>query len=233
VVDLRNFLLNSDSSVDQIMYMTTGSFTIGAYEALDYPFVDPNPITHEHGLGVPLLPIMVWSNDADFNTSYQWYDIPSVEYQQYVAESWDNSIYVRGENQTSSPKTVYYKIFCFALSDQNDDLEVPPTANLSNNLVLDTDQNYMKLVHKGRINLTDSSPRYYHNLGYVPRILIWNGLYDINGKVSYCSSVPPLSQLVVGGSIDFTTGFKVDNEKVEWERPNTVSFVEYRIYGDS
>ena len=227
MTDARNFLLNTDTPLDKIIYIITGS--------IDVPNLtgDSIPITLvAHNLPFTPLPILQWSNTADFEITNELRDSDYIANSfttgagQYYSISADTTdILIQRYNFSGSTKTVYYRVFSFMPSDASEDSGVPFTANIGNNFVLNTDDNYMKLFNDGI--LTDEVP-FDHNLGYIPRVQLWEqtgtnigrlvGAQDISGDPT--------------GSLGATSGVHITTTQLIWLNPNTYDKIHFRIYYD-
>lgn len=227
-VDPRNFLLNTDYPMDKIIFVTSGSAVVPNNT------MDGSPeITISHNLPFTPLPILIWSNTADFSICFENRDNEFVSNsfvtgagQFYSIESDSTNIGIRRYNLSGSSKTLYYRVFCFQPSDADIDSEVPATNTGTGSFVLNTDYNYMKLIKSGI--LTSSTKIYSHNLSFVPRVQIWakaSGFVFRDIQTSLVESDPTGSGLI-------TSGVFIDNTKIEWLNPNTFDEIHYRIYGD-
>lgn len=228
MVDSRQFLLNTDYPIDNIVFLAEGSFSS--------PVGFGNTITiASHGLSFTPLPMLVWSNDADFTVSNTFFDtaLASTFFsggigQQYLPYATSSDIVIQADNSTGSTQTVYYRVYCFPPSDIPDDAIVPATANEGDSFTFNTDYNYLKMIRSGK--LTTSAPTYDHNLGYVPRVLKWGILTGV-----YATPIvaPNFASSDTTGSAGFTTGVYATTSSIGWMNPNTFDEIEYRLYGDS
>jgi len=204
MVDLRNFLVNTDSPLDQIVYLDSGSFIVpsgGGVGATD---------TAPHGLSFRPLAVVNWSLNSDFLTTKEC-NLPVFEGTDPYAIRVDNvsnstNLVVSGFNPTASNVTVYWRAYGFMPSNVN--LDASYTAILADNFVLNTDYNYPKLWY----NDVTGSTTINHTFGYRPQVMAWSD----NGT--------SIAQLNTFGSVEVTTNSVI---------VTSASNVHLRIYGDS
>lgn len=161
-----NFLFSTDYPLDKIIYMDTGSFTVGAMSAAD------DTVAH----GLPFTPLLdgTWSTDPTFALSYDMGSGPASTASGFlfniapeVSANATNAI-VSAQNNTGSPVTVYYRIFGFEPSNAN--LDAPFTTNAADHYALNTDYNYTKLYQAG---IATSSTVISHGLGRRTQVNMW------------------------------------------------------------
>lgn len=223
---VQDFLLTTDFPIEQVLFTIVGS-TVVPNNTLS------GSVNIPHGLPFTPLPIMVWSNTSDFAIANSWFDtqyalnsFTTGAGQSHTVSANATNITIGTYNFSGSSKTVYYQIYCLAPSDASIDSIVAATANLSENFLLNTDFNYMKLAYPGR--LTPSVRVFNHNLGYVPRVKFWQ-----SGSGRYDPLIPSFAiQSDPTGSGLLTSGLHVTATQLIWLNPTGVDYIEYRIYGD-
>lgn len=160
------FLYTTDYPLDKIIYMGTGSFTVGATSSAS------DPVAH----ALPFTPLLdgTWSTDPTFALSYDMGSGPASSASGFlfdiapeVSANSTNAI-VSAQNVTGSPITVYYRVFGFEPSDVN--LDAPFTSSVADNYVLNTDFNYTKLY---RADVATSSTVISHGLGHRTQVSMW------------------------------------------------------------
>lgn len=171
MVDARNFTLNTDYAMDKIVFLYENHQSV-ANNTYSGNILIP------HGLLFRPLVKMQWSNTPDFavtnehgDDSYYTNIFGTQAGQEYSASSTDTNILISLYNTSGSNKVLYYRVYCFVPSDVSNTVVASATANIGDIFTINTDYNYMKLFHDG--TLTALSPSYSHNLGYVPRVLVW------------------------------------------------------------
>lgn len=226
MTDPRNFLLNTDYPLDMIAFKTEGSFSI-ANSTID-------SLTIPHGLGFAPMPILIWSNTADFSTAYTGGDptyystFTGFAGQEYNAVSDPTNITINRLNYSGSTQTVYYRIFAFVPSTEPDTTVVPANSNTSDTFILNTDFNYMKLVATDRVTTTATT--YSHNLGYIPSGLMWGVNYSGGTTIS------SVTQLVGGQIVNGAGGTSyvyLDSTTLTWLSPATFNAIEFRLYAET
>lgn len=228
MADPRNFLLNTDYPMDQIVFLKEGSMVRG-----DGIFT----INIPHGLPFTPLPEMVWSHTADFaicqtgpDESYfdnQWTTMVG-EYYNVLAD--DTNIIIQGNNNSGSTKTIYYRIWAFAPSTASLDSVVPSTTNSGDNFILNTDYNYMKLAYSGYLSSAGGGVKSFsHNLGYVPRVKTWN----IASELAYQNNFNQIISIDPDGSVGYSIGTHITSTQLVMMNNSVNDGIEYRIYYDS
>jgi len=227
MTDPKKFLLNSDYPNDQIVFLREGSQSVP-----DGTTNDLTPITIPHGLPFAPLPLLFWSNDSSFSTVNNNFDatyaqsvgsfvtFPSGQYYDIKADS--TNVTITRYNNSGSTQTVYYRVICYIPSTASIDAVVENTSNQSDNLILSTDFNYMKLAFVG--NLDGLNQSFDHNLGYIPTVLRWgyislSGSYSPNVLTQY---IPPFSFAEAGISVSTT--------QITRNNADNYDAIEYRIY---
>lgn len=164
----KNFLLNSDYPQDKVVLLLSGSIPIDS-------------ATHTIPHNLPFTPLVdgCWSMTSDFSTSYEFYsgDFPSGNPGYFFAhevqlQANSTNVILPTLDIAGGSKTAYYRIFGFEPSDSTADIASPITS--SDNFVLNTDYNYMKLYTSGVANPgTAATYTIVHGLGYKPQVRAW------------------------------------------------------------
>jgi len=222
MTDHRKFLLDSDYSMDKIVYMTSGSVSVPNTTS-EFP-----GITIAHGLPFKPLAILQWSNTSDFAITNEFRDADYVSTinttlagQYYAVHANATNILIDKYNLSGATKTLYYRVFCFQPSDASETSVVPATENQGSNFVLNTDYNYMKLFHAGI--LTSVSPTFSHNLGYVPRVQIWEQTGTTTSRNISGQEISIAAQ---------STGVHITDTQIVWLNPTTYDKIHFRCYLD-
>lgn len=170
MADPRNFLLDSDYPLDQVVYMASGSYTSTTSGAGDI-----SQIAH----GLPFRPLLVgkWSLKSDFSTSRECYlpiytDINGIYVQAF---SNDTTITISSINFTGASKTVYWQVYGFMPSNVNVDASF--TSANADIFAFNSDYNYTKLYYNDIVTAS-ASTTITHNFGYRPQTMAW--LKDIS-----------------------------------------------------
>lgn len=224
----RNFLLNTDYPIDKIVYLSEGEWTPTGFDAetgqANAGFMLETGILAPHMVGGE------WTDD-DWETSYpigsarytgEWYQrTPTAPiYEKYTNVLGfgyaDNEAYI--SISTAYSKTIKYRAYIF-IPESYWDAIVQKTASLSSPLVLDTRNNYPKLVADGIVQLTANTPvTFYHNLGFKPLIRVWQSFAT--------TSLPDATFTANSSSVAKLTETELTFE-TDVER-----FVYYRMYAD-
>lgn len=178
-----SLLLSTDYPQDKIVFMYSGSQLVP-----DATF--SGSIVIPHGLSFRPLAKMQWSNTPDFAITNEHGDeqyftniFGTQSGQDYYLDSTDTDLIINLYNTSGVAKTLYYRVYCFAPSDISEDSLAISTSNVGDNFVISTDYNYMKLFHEGFLSPTDMS--YTHNLGYIPRVLVWQQTGSLTNDYTY------------------------------------------------
>lgn len=164
----RNFLINSDYPIDQIIYIYSGSVLIPAF--------DFNDVTIPHGLPFTPLPMGQWSTTSDFSVSYEISSGPlgGTPYTVNTGiEANATNIIFSNNNNTGSPITVYYRIYAFQPSNASGDS--PHTKSQDADFIFSSDYNYTKLLSSGVTGTlgAGAATAVTHSLGYYPQVMAW------------------------------------------------------------
>lgn len=206
MTDPRQFLLNTEYPIEKIAYFNQGNFISRA-----------NSITSSYRFNHGLLfrPLLKgsWSFDANFNTSYDFFDDPYAPNDRITCDllSTPQEVIFADRNLTRDIQ-IYYRIFGFVPDDNI--LSCPETSpTATNKFIHNTEFNYCKLALSGMADVRNGRVVVSHNLGFLPQIDIWTegttGLYNRSlgdGLVS------------------------VDEQNIYFEADNKVHY--YRIYAD-
>jgi len=219
----NNFLVNSDYPQDKVIFLASGSTSLGSY-------FSAASVNVPHGLTFTPLPRMVWSTSSDFSVCYEAGSGPApqnvLRYNLGITGdiySDATNISINFTNFISTAYTIYYRIFCFAPS--NVTVDIDSTSSSGDNFILNTDQNYLKLLSSGKVALTSNTVTVDHNLGYIPQVDAW--IEDGSGLI-----YPPQSN----GSILYPsfgiTGYVATTTQLIFYGYSAYSFGHYRIYTD-
>ena len=188
-VDPRDFLLNTDYEMDQIIYCETGTITAG------------NANATAHNLSFTPLVFGVFATDADFTDTHPL-TFTSQDGEQFTLSADGTNINISYDNQDPTA-SVYYCVFGFEPDGSTAD--TPATSQYAKSLVLNTDYNYCKLYAKGHVD-GDQDTTVTHNLGYLPQIMAWT---ELNG---YFAPITTSSIEVTDTQINFNyAGAGYDN----------------------
>lgn len=171
----RDLLLSTDYPLDKVIFLGTHQVTLGSF--------DIQTVTPNHNLGFTPLLSGQWSLTSDFSVAYGINAGPAIG----MGRSFDTSIaanntnlWIETQNRTESTATVYYRLFGFVPSNVNPTAAF--TAIQSDPYVINTDYNYMKLLRADSVNIADNGTyTYNHNLGYYPKVMVWNYNAYANG----------------------------------------------------
>lgn len=172
-VDLRNFNLLSDYPMDTIVYSYSNTFT---RSDTTYLYTTIN-----HGLPFTPLCFGIWS--ADGGSSWQQIDFTSQDGGGILSSN-STSITISITEYNGVPNSIPVKIFAFAPSTYTGAVTAPTPYS---NFYINTTKTYDALIAKGTYTLYNTNSLqtvYTHNLGYVPRTMIWIEHYD--GSVVSC-----------------------------------------------
>jgi hypothetical protein len=222
MVDARNFSLNTDNPLDQVIWLYSDSKAISGTTS--------GTITIPHGL--PFTPLVSgsWSLDSDFGVLYEYSSgtLPSGNatsslYGRSVRVSADSTNVYLAWTNTLSATTIYLRLFAFQPSDEDHELE--PTAASGDVFAFSSDYNYAKLLDADFENVSAGDTVVIpHNLGYRPQVLAW--ARDMSGRVS------PMDYQ--DNNNDSWTDVVVTSTSVTFVVPLSASIdrIDYRIYAD-
>lgn len=219
VQNAEKFLLTTDYSLDKIIWMNTGSLSIPANNFID--------LNIPHGLSFMPLPLGSWSTSSDFSVSYEINTGPlggtPFTINTGLSANGTNVI-LHTTNNTGSAVTVFYRLYAFMPSDQNQD--APFTSSVSSKFLLNTDRNYTKLfmaniLTQGAVGGTPVSQTVNHNLGFYPQLAAWQ---EVSGTVG------PLVFSTING--DGLRAEVTPTSVIFTFQGTAASRVHYRIYAD-
>ena len=170
MTDARNFLINTDYPMDKIIYMASGSFSLGANGAGYTANV-------AHGLSFTPLLIGTWSTSSSFTVSHEcfwsgWEGVDINSIIMSISSDGTNTKLFAINGSNSAATTIYWRVYGFMPSNIN--LDVSYTASLSSNFQLNSDYNYTKLIPElTGIATAAATTTITHNLGYRPQVIIW------------------------------------------------------------
>ena len=222
-MSLSNMLIDSRYPLDKVIFLASGSTSLGSY-------FSAASVNVPHGLTFTPLPRMVWSTTPDFSVCYEAGSGPAPQSVLrwnlgITGDLYANSTNIRLDftNFISTSYTIYYRVFCFAPSDIT--IDIDSTSSLADNFILNSQQNYLKLLSSGKIALTSNTVTVDHNLGYIPQVDAWTEA--TTGEI-----YPPQSN----GSTLYpgfgTTGYVVTTTQLIFYGYSSRSFGHYRIYID-
>ena len=216
----NNLLLSTDYPLDKVVYLKTHSVTLTSFQIQN--------IMIPHNL--PFIPLIQgqWSNTPDFSIAYNINTELIVGINRRfdtMAQANETNINFETQNRTQSTATVYYRIFGFMPSTANEN--VLPTNIDSNNFVIHTDYNYMKLAYYGVTAIPGGgSYTINHGLGYYPKVMTWSNV--INPEF-----IAPTYQSNFGGSFSFGIRADISPETLILRNDESSSkTVHYRVYAD-
>jgi hypothetical protein len=174
----RNFLVNSDYPLDQVVYKNPGQLTVSAASF--------GTSVVAHGLPFTPLPQGNWSTQPDFAVSYEFGSGPpnpsvatSIYLYDVTVDALGPDVTVSVTNYSGSPVTIYYRVYAYQPSNVN--LDVPHT-NDADTYLLNTDMNYTKLFRadlfaQAAVSGAVAVP---HSLGYYPQAAAWT---EVSGVI--------------------------------------------------
>lgn len=233
----NNFLLTTAYPIDKIAFMYENEWTPTGFDSETGVASQIFPVLT--GIDAPNIVLGEWSDD-DWNTSYPlgaskyvggWYqrDSSSLLYEKRttvntfgytgdtISQEPDSNGFLLGVSSSYSDK-VKFRAYVF-VPESYWDAETQKTASVSNPLVLDTRENYPKLVEDRIVQLTANTPvTVYHNLGFKPYIRAWSSTVASSLKdaifLSSCDEI-----------------LSLDAEKIVFQSSSN-GFIYYRIYAD-
>lgn len=235
MADGRNFLLDSDYPIDQVVFMHT-------YQVTTQPVFSGYSVTARFDHGLPFRPLAIgqWSPGSDFSGV-------TLEAGDYMDDGSDggrmsidvyttsSQIIILGQSYTSA-RTLYIRVTCFAPDDWSGN-NLASTVGQSNRFILNTDWSYPQLVLNSHIRVPQNSTRTVsHGLGYIPQIMLWQvypNMSDILGL-----TVPFYSAITGNGVGDGDSQYRINensltivNDIPDGASGNWDADIYYRIYG--
>lgn len=219
-VNLRNFKLNSNYPMDNVVYSWAGNKSRSGSTWLT--------TTQNHGLSFTPLVFGLFSTDG--GTSWRQIDFTSqTGGGSLISDS--TKITINIQLDSGLPASIPIRLYAFAPSTYTGAVVAPDPRS---NFYLNTDWTYDTLVAKGKYTLTNTNSLrtvYTHNLGYVPRVMIW--IEHNDGSILSC---------VVGNEYDTLYYTQKDWVRItstqllayHYSVPSsalTTDILHYRIYG--
>lgn len=219
-MDARDLLLSTDYPIDQVIWRSgISSYTIPAF-GFDF-FQIP------HTVGRLFLPILQFSTSSTFQNVYPENGGPWANGQAMyqVALTLDSTkLEINIINRTASSVTLYFRCIGLACTNRT---YISPYTNVYQDLLIDTDLNYMKLYDSGIINVPINQTRTVnHNLGYIPTVMAWaeNSTFNTISPVTY-------TDLDLAGSGGVNT-IELNNTQLILGSGFSAADYHYRIYVD-
>lgn len=164
----KDFLVNSDYPVDKVIFLQSYSVFLASLGFED--------LTYAHGLSFTPLVVARWSTNSNLIPTYNILGGPTISSgYAYTTRIWADStnIYISATNNTGSDATIYFSVYGFMPSTDDDD--VTPTASSADSFALSSDYNYTKLYLYGTVDLPTGtgSQSVLHSLSYYPQVSLW------------------------------------------------------------
>lgn len=171
---MTNLLIDTDHPLDKVIYMKSGSVSVGGYNY--------NDITIAHGLPFAPLVSAIYSTSSSFPIAWEYNSgeintsatAPSPFRYDTRVVSDSSNITIRHTNNMSSTVTLYYRLYGFMPSTAND--LVGFTDGIADDFVVNSDWNYTKLLLAGATawsSADNSTVTVNHGLGYRPQVEAW------------------------------------------------------------
>lgn len=241
---VTDFLLNSDYEMDKIVWVHNMHVT--------------NALTTTMKVDVPvnlcLLIIGFYSTNSDFSESRMIGDgiVRAGSYTDGVGEEAIKNtvieVYVDGVREQGQVNDVYIKLYGllptkykeeeipeemreYINSEICEKARVKPTNVNANKFIINTNNNYLKLVKKCA---PLEGVKYEHNLGYVPQVLAWHDMWGLShSPTSYFEH----TFIVPEQSTPYISGLMIDKKSAVAYTPWFIPFaseepMQMRIYGD-
>lgn len=223
MVDYRKFQIHSDYQTDNIVYSYDGNMPTGDsyYRTFDI----------SHSLPFIPLPFGIFSLD----NGATWLPI------NYSSNSGAGTLTATASKFSISlndyngglPSTIKIRVFAFAPNTYTGNI-TPPTA--ISNFMINSTMAYDELLAKGSqalLNQNSLQNIYTHNLGYIPRVMLWIEAVDYQ-NVTFIKPIDPAS--IIGMS--YYTSYEyavISTTQLQYMRYspsiNTSETLHYRIYG--
>lgn len=209
--DIQKLLLTSDYPLDKIVYMASGSFNATSFP---YDFSFNTGLPHKLLLGGTFSLNSDFSNTKFFTSPFSTLDVTASIYSDPGV---NHIIFNKG---TPGSVTVYYRVYGFMPDDILENGY--DTATTSSDLVFNSELNYRKLFKSGKLTNLTTSATIDHNLGFYPRVEIWQ---DNFGHLYLYSSAEVDQPTAISDSIIVTQ----NNIQFRKDSSTTYSYY-YRIY---
>lgn len=216
-VNLRNFKMLSLYPMDTIVYSYSATKARSGSTWLT--------TTVNHGLSFIPLCFGLWSSDG--GSTWRQIDFTSqTGGGSLVSDS--TKITINIQQDGGLPANIPIKIFAFAPSTYTGAVTAPAA---NSDFYINTETTYDALVAKGSYTMTNTdTPRtlYTHNLGYIPRVMIWR---ETQGSILSCI-VSNIYDTAYYTQKDY---IQIDSTKLVAYHFDTASspsdVIHYRIYG--
>lgn len=221
--NLRNFEFNSKYPMDNVCFVYEGTIVgtiyggAGGYSA-----------TINHNLGFKPLGLCYYSVDNGIT----WNDLDISFYTNIgwgMLTSYTDRFEVDMNISQDAPASIKVRIFAFTPSNQNP-VVLPPTP--LSRFFLNTNFGYDSLIAKGVVTIPANTSNflvYQHNLGYIPKVLMWEEIGDELSRIndgfenaSWTGETSSISPYISTTSLTFTNYSSLSSS------PFTLH---YRIYG--
>lgn len=225
MVDYSKFKIHSDYPTDNIVYATemdlTTTYGDGYYRNVD--------ISHS----LPFIPLPFGIFSTDGGTTWLPINYTSVHSAGTLTATASKFSVSLNDYNGNLPSVVKIRVFAFAPSTYTGDI-TPPTA--FSKFLINSETTYDELLAKGTytlINDPNYQTIYTHNLGYMPRVMIWIQSTDYQGTV-FIKAQDPAS--FIGLSYYTSANIaKITTTTLEYlsyhPSTNVAEIVHYRIYG--
>lgn len=215
---MDSFLINSDYPLDKVIYLGTHQVTLSSFQIQE--------VTPAHTLGFTPLLMGQWSTTPDFSVAYGINAGPSVgmnrAFDTSIAAN-NSNLWIQTQNRTGSTATVYYRMFGFVPSDINP--EASYTSIDGDDFVFNTEYNYMKLLNADMQNVANNGSIIYdHNLGYYPKVMVWN--YN-----SFADGIMPHFVNRINFNMDVRVSMSNTTLQIDNYTGSTIP-IHYRVYID-
>lgn len=164
MVNLRNFVFNSNFKMDNVVFVSENTFTNTDPNNTNINTVIANPFNFK--------PLCFGTYSLDGGDTWQDIDgFSEVSTGQIISTDSNISIYIFNQTKVDSVKA---RIYAFVPPSAGNDDFIKPTP--ISNFYINTENTYDTLVASGAYNLVSSSSQqvvYSHNLGYIPRVMLW------------------------------------------------------------
>lgn len=233
MVDIRNFIMNSDYPTPFLVWSKEESLTVPVGQ---YFNTASKSVAH----GLPFTPMLIgqWSTNANFVPAYDLAnDMPIFtgtrpDYQ-IIAGADSTYIRISATHVMDYSVTFYFRFFAFLPPEYNGTWTNVLDDNT--NFKLNSDFNYPKVIASGSVTVADqATTNYTHSLGYKPQVKAWKQIttapFD-DYQTTWSILTPALSSTTPDGLL----GVSVTNSVVSFgNHGQTGSSLTYKylIFGD-